>query len=194
VLIVGTDKAAVEADLIGGRLSCPGCQVGLRPWGHGVDREVRLLAGSERRCFRRSICRPCRATHVLIPEDTLVRRRHAAEVIGAALTAKAKGAGHRLIAKDLGVAPSTVRGWLRSFAVKAVVLREHFVRWAHAMDPGHEDLSAGGSDFCDAVDAIGVFGIVAVRRFGPRPAWSLASFVTGGALLCNTSEHFRQPV
>jgi hypothetical protein len=77
VLIVGTDKTAVEADLIGGRLSCPICQVGLRPWGHGVDREVRLLAHSEQRCFRRSICRPCRATHVLIPEDTLVRRRHA---------------------------------------------------------------------------------------------------------------------
>jgi hypothetical protein len=194
VLIVGTDKTAVEADLIGGRLSCPICQVGLRPWGHGVDREVRLLAHSEQRCFRRSICRPCRATHVLIPEDTLVRRRHAGEVIGAALTAKAKGAGHRRIAKDLGVAPSTVRGWLRSFNLKAVVLREHFVRWTHAVDPGHDDRSAGGSDFGDAVAAIGVFAIVAVRRFGPRPAWSLASFVTGGALLCNTSAPFRQPV
>jgi hypothetical protein len=130
----------------------------------------------------------------LIPEDTLVRRRHAAEVIGAALTAKAKGAGHRRIAMDLGVAPSTVRGWLRAFAVRAVVVREHFVRWAHAVDPGHDDLSAGGSDFGDAVAAIGVFAIVAVRRFGPRPAWSLASFVTGGALLCNTSAPFRQPV
>jgi hypothetical protein len=194
VLIVGTDEAAVEADLRRGRLSCPSCQVGLRPWGHGVDREVRLLTRSEQRCFRRSICRPCRVTHVLIPEDTLVRRRHAGEVIGAALTAKAKGAGHRRIAMDLGVAPSTVRGWLRAFAAKAVVLRERFVRWAHAMDPGHDDLSAGGSDFCDAVAAIGVFGIVAVRRFGPRPPWSLASFVTGGCLLCNTSAPFRQPV
>ena len=56
MLIVGTDQAAVEADLKSGRLSCPGCQVGLRPWGHGVDREVRLLARSEQRCFRRSIC------------------------------------------------------------------------------------------------------------------------------------------
>jgi hypothetical protein len=194
VLIVGTDKAAVEADLIGGRLSCPTCQVGLRPWGHGVDREVRLLARSEQRCFRRSICRPCRATHVLIPEDTLVRRRHVGEVIGAALTARAKGASLRRIAKDLGVAVSTVRGWLRAFALKAVVLREHFVRWAHAVDPGHDDLFAGGSDFCDAVAAIGVFAIVAVRRFGPRPAWSLASLVTGGCLLYNTSEHFCRPV
>jgi hypothetical protein len=194
VLIVGTDEAAVEADLTGGRIGCPNCQVGLRPWGHGVDREVRLLARSEQRCFRRSICRPCRATHVLIPEDTFVRRRHGAEVIGAALTAKAKGDGHRRIAKDLNVAPSTVRGWLRAFAARAVVLREHFVRWAHAMDPGHDDFSPGGSDVCDAVDAIGVFVIVAVRRFGPRPPWSLASFVTGGRLLCNTSSPFRQPV
>ena len=194
MLIVGTDQAAVEADLKSGRLSCPSCQVGLRPWGHGVDREVCLLDRSEQRRFRRSICRPCRATHVLIPEDTLVRRRHAGEVIGAALTARAKGASHRRIANDLGVATSAVRGWLRAFAAKAVVLREHFVRWAHAMDPGHDDRSAGGSDFCDAVDAIGVFAIVAVRRFGPRPAWSLASLVTGGCLLCNTNEHFRQPV
>jgi hypothetical protein len=62
------------------------------------------------------------------------------------------------------------------------------------MDPGHDDLSPGSSDFCDAVDAIGVLGIVAVRRFGPRPPWSLASFVTGGRLLCNTSSPFRQPV
>jgi hypothetical protein len=130
----------------------------------------------------------------LIPEDTLVRRRHGAELIGAALTARAKGASHRRIAKDLGVALSTVRGWLRAFALKAVVLREHFVRWTHAVDPGYDDLSAGGSDFADAVAAIGVFAIVAVRRFGPRPAWSLASFVTGGGLLCNTSKHFCQPV
>lgn len=194
MLIVGTDETAVEAALTSGRLGCPNCQVGLRPWGHGVDREVRLLARSEQRRFRRSICRPCRATHVLIPEDTLVRRRHGAEVIGAALTAKAKGDGHRRIAGALGVAPSTVRGWLRAFAARAVALREHFVRWAHAMDPGLDDLSPGGSGFGDAVEAIGVFGIVAVRRFGPRHPWSLASFVTGGRLLCNTSSPFRQPV
>ncbi len=72
-------------------------------------------------------------------------------------------------------------------------MREHFVRRAYALDPGHDRRSAGGSDFFDAVDAIGVLGIVAVRRFGPRPAWSLASFVTGGGLLYNTSWPFRPP-
>jgi len=194
VLIVGTDEAAVETDLTSGRLSCPSCASGLRPWGHGVGREVRLLSGSEQRRFRRSICRLCLATHVLIPEDTLTRRRHGAEVIGAALTAKARGDGHRRIAKDLDVAPSTVRGWLRRFAAMADALRGHFVRWAHAIDPGHDHLSAGGSAFSDAVEAVGVLGIVAVRRFGPRPVWSLASVVTGGGLLCNTSSPFRPPV
>jgi hypothetical protein len=193
VLIVGTDEAAVEADLIGGRILCPDCGRGLRPWGHGVEREVRLIGRSERRRLRRSICKPCATTHVLLPDDSLLRRRDGVEVIGAALVAKANGAGHRSIASDLERAPSTVRGWLRAFARRAAALGEHFVRWAHALDPGHDRRSVGGSDFFDAVDAIGVLGIVAVRRLGPRPVWSLASFVTGGGLLCNMSWPFRGP-
>ena len=193
MLIVGIDEAAVEADLIAGRFCCPNCDVVLRPWGHGIEREVRLMDRIERRRLRRSICRPCAATHVLVPEDTLVRRRDGVEVIGAALTAKARGEGHRRIAENLDRRPSTVRGWLRRFDAMAVALREHFVRWAHAIDPGHDHRSAGGSDFCDAIDAIGVLGIVAVRRFGPRPPWSLASFLTGGRLLCNTSSPWAQP-
>jgi len=193
VLIVGTDEAAVEADLIGGRLGCPNCENGLRPWGHGVEREVRHVERSERRRLRRTICKPCAATHVLIPQDTLLRRRDSVEVIGAALTAKAQGKGHRSIAQTLGRPASTVRGWLRAFSLRAEAIREHFVRWAYTIDANHDDRSAGGSSFADAVDAIGVLGIVAVRRFGPRRAWSLASFVTGGGLLCNTSWLFRPP-
>lgn len=194
MLIVGIDPAAVEVDLVGGRLGCPACGSVLRPWGHGVEREVRLLDRSERRRLRRSICRPCAATHVLVPEDTLVRRRDGVEVVGAALTAKVRGDGHRRIAADLGRSVSTVRGWLCRFAVMAVALREHFTRWAHTLDPGHDRLSPGGSGLFDAVEAIGVLGAVAVRRFGPRPPWLLASVVTGGRLLGNTSSPFPQPV
>ena len=194
MLIVGTDEAAVETDLIGGRIGCPDCERGLRPWGHSIEREVRLLGHIERRRLRRSICRPCATTHVLVPEDTFLRRRDGVEVIGTALRQRAEGKGHRRIASDLGRAPSTVRSWLQAFAARAVALREHFVRWAHALDPGHDRRSAGGSDFFDAVDAIGVLGIVAVRRFGPRPVWSLASFLTGGRLLYNTKWHFHPPV
>ena len=194
MLIVGIDAAAVEIDLIGGRLGCPACGSVLGPWGHGIEREVRLLGGSERRRLRRSICRACGVTHVLVPEDMLMRRRDGVEVIGAALTAKARGHGHRRIAGDLGRAASTVRGWLRRFATMAVALREHFTRWAHALDPVHDRRSPGGSDLFDAVEAVGVLGVVAVRRFGPRAPWSLASVVTGGGLLSNTSCLWAQPV
>ena len=143
MLIVGTDAAAVETDLIGGRLGCPDCASALRPWGHSVEREVRLLERSERRRFRRSICRSCAVTHVLVPEDTLVRRRDGVEVIGAALAAKATGRGPPARSRRTSAGrPSTVRGWLRRFAAMASELREHFTRWAHALDPGHDRLFA----------------------------------------------------
>ena len=194
MLIVGTDEAAVEAALVNSRLNCPNCGSKLRPWGYGVERDVRSVERTERRRFRRSICRPCGGTHVLIHEDTLVRRRDAAEVVGMAVTARARGDGHRRIARALGRPASTVRGWLRRFASRAGVLRDHFVRWAHALDPSHDDRAVGGSAFADAVSAIGMLGMVAVRRFGPRPVWSIASFVTDGGLLCNMSSPFRQPM
>ncbi len=194
MLIVGIDGAAVEADLVNGRICCPGCKMGLRPWGHGVEREVRLLGLSQWRRPRRSICRACAVTHVLVPEDTLLRRRDGVEVIGAALVAKAQGQGHRRIAAHLGRVASTVRGWLRRFAQKAGSIREHFTRWAHTLGPSHDRrFSGGGTAFCDAVEAIGMAGAVAVRRFGPRSPWSLASVLTGGGLLCNTSSPFPRP-
>ncbi len=194
MLIVGTDAAQVEADLVTGRLCCPGCGNSLRPWGHGAEREVRQLERVERRRFRRSLCPTCKVTHVLVPEDTLVRRRDGAQVVGAALIAKAKGAGHRRVALGLGRPASTVRGWLRRFAAMAEQLRQHFTRWAHALEPTFDHRFAGQDPFGDAVEAIGVLGIVAVRRFGPRPVWSLASVVTGGGLLANTSSLWATPL
>ena len=194
MLIVSTDAAAVETALAGGLLVCPACGVGLSPWGHSVWREVRLVGRAERRRLRRTVCRTCSTTHVLMPDDMLLRRRDGVEVVGAALTQKAQGKGHRPIAVVLGRPASTVRGWLRRFAAMAGELREHFTRWAHSIDPSHDRLFAGGSALCDAVEAVGVLGMVAVRRFGPRPPWPLASLVTGGGLLCNTSSPWARPV
>ena len=156
MLIVGIDAAAVETALGGGRLRCPHCASGLRPWGHSVEREVRLLDRSEGRRFRRSICRACTTTHVLIPEDTLLRRRDGVEVIGAALTAKTKGQGHRRIARALDRPDSTVRGWLVRFASMADDLREHFTRWAHALDPALAPILPASSALAGAVEAIAV--------------------------------------
>ena len=122
-----------------------------------------------------------------------MRRRDSVEVIGAALTAKAKGEGHRRIAQTLGRPPSTVRGWLRAFSLKAVRSESTLSAGPTPSIRTTTTSLRGVRTFADAVDAIGVLGIVAVRRFGPRPAWSLASFVTGGGLLCNTSWLFRPP-
>jgi hypothetical protein len=199
VVIVSTDEAVVEADLLGGRLSCPDCGGALGPWGSSTWRDVRLLDRTERRRPRRSTCRACstssgkKKTHVLAPEDTLLRRRDGVEVIGAALTAKARGESTRDIADDLGRPVSTVGGWVRSLGAMAGAVRDHFTRWAHVLGPCHDRPWSGGSAFCDAVEAVGMVGIVAVRRFGPRPAWLLASVLTGGRLISNTGASFAPP-
>jgi hypothetical protein len=131
---------------------------------------------------------------VLVPEDTLVRRRDSAEVIGTALTRAAQGASHRLIAIELDRQDSTVWDWLCRFRLMAVRIREFFTRWAHVLDPGRPAPAPTGSDCSDALDAIGVLAQMAVRRFGPRPPWHMASALTRGLLLCNTSPNWVQPV
>lgn len=195
MLIVGTAAASVEIELAAGRLACPCCQSVLRPWGHARARDVRGRgAVVERRRPRRTICRSCGVTHVLCAEDTLARRRDSVEVIGAALVAKSRGEGRRRVAAALGLHPSTVAGWLRRFAAMAGALRQHFTRWAAVLGPGHGPLTPTGSAFSDAVEAIGVVAIVAVRRFGPRSAWCLASLLTGGGLLATRAHPFPPPV
>jgi len=62
-------------------------------------------------------------THVLVAVSCLLRRADGVEVIGAALRAKAAGAGHRPIAAQVARPASTVRGWLRAFARNAEAAR-----------------------------------------------------------------------
>jgi Domain of unknown function (DUF6431) len=191
--MVGTEPAVVETALVAGRLSCPACGQGLRPWGHARSRELRRRGGVDRRQPRRAICPGCGTTHVLLPDDSLARRRDAVEVIGAALASKAGGCGHRRIAADLDLPPTTVRGWLRRFGAMADHIREHFTRWAHALDPQLGAISPAGSAFADALEAIGVAARAGVWRFGPHPPWSLASVLSGGGLLANTSSPWAAP-
>lgn len=193
VLIVGTNAAAVEADLIAGRLACPRCENVLRRWGHARTRILHRLTMTEWLRPRRGICAGCGATHVLLPEDTLLRRRDDVGVIGAALLAKAGGAGHRRIAAQLGREPSKVRRWLRRFAARAERVRAHFTRWAHALDPMLGPIVPTGSVFADAVEAIGIGARAAVHRLGPRPAWALASVLSSGALLATRNDPWAAP-
>jgi hypothetical protein len=193
VIIVGTDPVEVERVLVAGLLDCSDCRGVLRPWGHARERVLRVADGVERRRPRRSRCVQCLVTHVLLSEDSLRRRRDAAEVIGRALVAKATGRGHRAIAVALGVPETTVRGWVRRFAAWAEAIRTCFTRWAHALDPELGPFSPASSTFAEAVEAIAVAARAAVARVGPRPPWRFASAVTGGALLSNTDSPWSTP-
>ena len=97
---------------------------------------------------RRSRCRECGGTHVLLPAWCLLRRADAGEVIGAALEAAAAGDGHRKIAGRLGRPASTVRGWLRAFARRAEQVRLVFTALAAARtgsgDAGPAGAGRGG--------------------------------------------------
>ncbi len=184
--IVGTDAAVVDRALVGGELACPDCGGRLRPWGFARWRVARGREGEERHRARRSRCRNCATTHVLIRSDVFIRRRDLAEVIGAALVAKATGMGHRPVAAMLGLPVSTVRGWLRRFAVNAEAIRVWFTVLAHGLDPMLAPITPGVSALADAVEAVAVAARAATLRLAPVAPWSFASEASRGRLLCNT--------
>ena len=186
MIIVGTDDAEVERALRAGELVCPDCAGRLAPWGSARWRVVRRAGGEERRRPRRSRCVGCSATHVLIWSDSLLRRRDLVEVIGAALAAKAMGAGHRAAAVLVGVPPSTVRGWFRRFAASADAIRVWFTVLAHNLDPMLAPVAPTGTPMGDAVEAIAVAARAASLRLGTMAPWSFASSASGGRLLSNT--------
>ena len=89
MMSVDARSEVVESELRGGGMACPLCAGELRPWGSGRPRRLRDGLGWLTFCPRRSRCRVCRATHVLLPVVALLRRLDLAEVIGRALQAKA---------------------------------------------------------------------------------------------------------
>jgi hypothetical protein len=110
VLTVGANAVEVEGRLAGGELECPGCGGVLARWGWARTRVLRGGGGLVRLRPRRARCGGCGGTHVLLPVFALLRRVDLAEVIGAALAAKAAGAGARSIAAAWGRPADTVRG------------------------------------------------------------------------------------
>ncbi|HEX9356950.1 MAG TPA: hypothetical protein VF933_24430, partial [Streptosporangiaceae bacterium] len=111
MLTVNGDRDEVERQLAGGELACSSCGGVLGGWGNGRLRRVRVAEGPDAEMVpRRSRCRQCGATHVLLPAWCLLRRADAAAVIGAALEAGAAGDGHRKMGVDgAGVAAAVRR-------------------------------------------------------------------------------------
>ncbi len=190
MLIVCAEEARVEAELVGGLLGCPSCRAVLGPWGHGRERVLRCSAGERLLRPRRARCRGCEGTHVLLPDLVLSRRRDEVAVIGAAIAAKVTGGGHRPIARRLGVHADTVRGWLRRFVERAERIRALFTRWVVVLDPEIGAVLPAGNAIADALEAIAVAARAWVLRFGPGDLWRIASVLSGGVLLSNTSSLF----
>jgi hypothetical protein len=168
MVTVEVDPARVESRLAAGEVLCPSCPDGvLTGWGFARPRPVVGLAEPVRP--RRSRCRGCAVTHVLLPVTLLLRRTYLADLIWVALTAKAAGAGHRLIGARLGVPVATVRGWLRVIDGRAEVVRHWFVSIAVTAGVDVSIPKATGSRCGDVIAAIGLATEALTARFGDGP-------------------------
>lgn len=192
MLTVSPDPVRVESQLADGMLVCPSCESGrLAPWGWARARTVAHGTPRARKVRpRRTRCRACKATHVLLSAVMLLRRNQWARVIGRAVELRAAGKTLRPIAAAVGVARSTVRGWLSRFAQVAERLREHFTRWAVLRHPELVRIEPTGSPLGDAVAALAA---AAGRSDDCAGRWRFASAATGGRLLCNTTSPFPSP-
>ena len=193
MVTVEIDPVVVEQRLGSGELVCPGGAGRLAGWGRARTRVVRGPDGPRTVTPRRSRCSRCRVTHVLLPVLLLLRRADTAAVIGAALTARAAGQGHRLIAAALGRPADTVRGWLRRFATRAEPVRAVFTGWCRALDPDPVLPGPAGTAWADALAAIHAAVRAVHARFGASddavagvvvvPVWPVAVAVSAGRLL-----------
>ena len=186
-MTVEADPARVESRLAGGLLTCPGCAGVLRPWGWARPRRVRGIDGGLRP--RRARCPGCLVTHVLLPVTVLLRRAYAADVIGAALSARAAGRGHRRIGVALQVPAGTVRGWLRVATGRLDTVRAWLLQVAHRAGVDIVVPEALGSPWRDLVAALGAATAAVTGRFGrvgvlgPVTAWQVAVACSAGRLL-----------
>ena len=187
MLTVNGDRDVVERQLGSGELACPSCGGVLGGWGEAVTRPVRQLEGDDERVTpRRSRCRACGGTHVLLPARLLLRRADAGAVIGRALEESAVGAGHRKIAELLERPVSTVRGWLRRFAARAEDVRAFFTVLLARTSPDPVMPAGAAGPVAAAVSAIAGAAVAVAQRWpelGTVPVWTAASAASGGLLI-----------
>jgi hypothetical protein len=186
VLTVGANSVEVEARLVTGGLACPDCDGSLGPWGWARLRLLREGRGPVAVRPRRARCLACGVSHVLLPVFALVRRADVVEVIGAALAAKAAGAGARSIAGRLRRPVETVRGWLRRFADRAEVLRSWFTVLLVQTGVDPVPPAQTPTPFADAVAAVLGAVVAAASRWpdiGAVSPWRWASAASAGRLL-----------
>ncbi len=166
---------SVESRLAAGVLRCPCCGGRLAPWGHARRRLVAMPAGVEEFWPRRSRCRRCGRTHVLLPGDLWSRRRYGAAVIMTVLVlaAQAAAAGRAAARPRLAVPgggrrlvpASTARSWRSRFTARAGMLREQVMRLLPLADPEARVLAPAGSPGGDCLAALQAVTAGLARRF-----------------------------
>jgi hypothetical protein len=105
-VITVPDPDAARAALAAGQLACPktDCAGMLRTWTRARTRRVRVSGwDSVAVTPDRGLCRSCRSTHVLLPNWCLPRRAYGVKVVGATLSAAAKGGAARAVAREARV-------------------------------------------------------------------------------------------
>ena len=126
---------------------------------------------------------------MLLPVTVLLRRGYAAEVIGAALAARARGAGHRPIGKVLGVPAATVRGWLRVMSARLEPVREVLLQVAARAGVDWSVPKAQGCQWRDLLAALAAASEAVTGRFGrfgvlgPVTGWQVVVACSGARLL-----------
>ena len=149
----------------GAALSCPSFPNGvLAGWGFARSRRVVGLVDPVRP--RRSGCRGCAVTHVLLPVSLLLRRAYAAELIWTALKAKAAGVGYRRIAAAVGIPACTVRRWLRVMGRPAAAVRGWFIGVTVAAGVDVSIPPKTRTAVGDVLAAVGAARSAIVSRFG----------------------------
>jgi hypothetical protein len=196
VVTVRGPAGSVESRLAAGVLRCPGCGGRLGPWGHARRRLVAMPSGWEEFWPRRSRCRACGRTHVLLPADLWSRRRYGAAVIVLVLVlaAQAAAAG-RVAARPWLAAPgggrwqvpaSTAWSWRARFAGRAGALRQALMGVlplaAGAAAPALVPAGSAAGDCLAALEAV----TAGLRRFpglAAVAAHEVAAHLTSGCWL-----------
>ena len=184
-MLICLDPAASEHEMTAGTLECPNrdCDGRLAPWGSARTRQLRGDPTSRHRP-RRSRCRTCRRTHVLLWARSYPRRADSVETVTTVLLDAAHGAGHRAAAANVAVPETTVRDWLRRARLNAEPVRCLATVLAHAFDPCAEPIDPIGTPLGDMLNAVGHAVTAAIRLLGPNgPPLQQALWMTRGAIL-----------
>jgi hypothetical protein len=169
------------------RSDCPECGSVMTFWS-GYWRSIRSSGMCQRIFIRRSRCRGCRETHVLLPSFALAGRLDVVETVGAVIAEVAGGSGGvRPAAERFDIPHTTARGWLRRFSARARRIAVSFaalsVELGGAVVTPLEDTSRFALAAIRAAfrAALALPGWLVVGLFG------FASAVSGGTLIATNT-------